>query len=108
MLAYIVGNGLTRKDFDIIGIKEHGLAPFPKGPIFACNAAYRDFTPDWLVAIDSKIIKEIFESQFPKEKFIVPPIEEQYEPADIPVSANVGTFDEPTIAVVPPTFFIRP
>ena len=43
--AIIVGNGKTRKEVDITNFKS-------LGPVYACNAAYRDFKPDFLVAID--------------------------------------------------------
>ena len=80
MLAYIVGNGLSRKPFDLNSIKTNGLEPYyGKAPIFCCNAAYRDFDCDYLVALDKKIIEEINNSTFPKHKFIIPPINEQYE-----------------------------
>ncbi len=88
MLAYIVGNGLTREAFDIKDIKDNGIGPYSKGPIFACNAAYRNFPDqiDYLIALDNKIISEINASDFPKNKFIVPALDEQYE--DIRYSPN--------------------
>ena len=72
--AIIVGNGKTRKEVDLTHFKS-------LGPIYGCNAIFRDLKVDWLVAIDDKIIGEILESSFPKERFIVPPEDEQYEPA---------------------------
>lgn len=76
MTAFIIGNGESRKDFDLEKLRPHGV-------IYGCNALYRDFEPDYLVAIDDKMIKEINESEFPKEKFIVPTREEQYEPIEM-------------------------
>lgn len=72
--AVIVGNGTTRKAFNLSEFRK-------QGPIFGCNALYREFEPDWLVAIDDKIVNEILSSNFPKEKFIITPFEEQFEPA---------------------------
>lgn len=70
--AFIIGNGPSRKGFNLDILKGHGT-------IYGCNALYRDFDPDYLVAIDEDIIKEIKKSKFPKKKFIVPPFEEQFE-----------------------------
>ena len=63
-VAFIIGNGPSRTKFDIASLK--GL-----GTIYGCNALYRDFTPDYLVAIDPPIIKEIEKSDFPTDRFIV-------------------------------------
>ena len=73
--AFIIGNGLSRKKFKLEKL-------IGQGCIFGCNALYRDFTPDYLVAIDDKIIEEITQSDYPMNRFIVPPNEEQYEPAE--------------------------
>lgn len=70
--AFIIGNGPSRKGFDLNLLKNHGT-------VFGCNALYRDFDPDYLVAIDEEIIKEIKASKFPKKRFIVPPEIEQWE-----------------------------
>lgn len=79
--AFIIGNGSSRKDFDLMYLKD-------KGTVFGCNALYREFgpnydLPDYLVAIDDKIIMEIESSDFPSKRFIVPPEDEQYEPSEI-------------------------
>ena len=70
--AFIIGNGASREGFDLEQLR-------PYGEIYGCNALYRDFEPDWLVAIDQAITEEIQESDFPKEKFIHPIMEEQFE-----------------------------
>ena len=70
--AFIIGNGASRDGFDLEQLR-------PYGEIYGCNALYRDFEPDWLVAIDQAITEEIQESDFPKEKFIHPIMEEQFE-----------------------------
>jgi hypothetical protein len=70
--AFIIGNGKSREGFDLEQLR-------PYGQIYGCNALYRDFRPDWLIAIDEAITKEIQESDFPKEKFIHPIMEEQFE-----------------------------
>ena len=72
-LAYIIGNGPSREQFDIAKLKGTGV-------IYGCNALYRDYSDliDFLVAIDPPIIDEITKSNFPKDKFIVPPHDEQF------------------------------
>jgi len=73
--ALIIGNGKSRKPINLDELKT-------LGPTFGANALFRDFKVDWLVAIDDRIIGEIMESTFPKDRFIVPPEDEQYEPAE--------------------------
>ena len=70
--AFIIGNGPSRAGFNLELLRDHGT-------IFGCNALYRDFKPDYLVAIDDPIIEEIKKSKFPKKKFIEPPDDEKYE-----------------------------
>ena len=81
--AFIIGNGTSRKGFDLTRLK-------PYGTVFGCNALYRDFPdyslPDFLVSIDDGIITEIEHSDFPSKRFIVPPIDERWEPAE----CNIG------------------
>ena len=71
----IIGNGLSWKTVNLKLIQEIM-------PVYGCNALYRKFTPDKLFAIDDGIIGEIIQSSFPLDKFIVPPKDEQYEPAE--------------------------
>ena len=81
--AFIIGNGTSRKGFDLTKLK-------PFGTIYGCNALYRDFfdnsIPDYLVAIDDGIIAEIEGSDFPSKRVIIPPIDERWEPAE----CNIG------------------
>lgn len=88
--AFIIGNGTSRKGFDLTRLK-------PYGTVFGCNALYRDFPdnsiPDFLVSIDDGIITEIEGSDFPSKRFIVPPIDERWEPAECNISrprSNAG------------------
>lgn len=77
--AFIIGNGSTRENLPLEDLKGHGT-------IYGCNALYRDYPafniPDYLVAIDPEIIKEIRESDFPNNRFIIPPYDEQFEPEE--------------------------
>jgi len=76
--AFIIGNGVSRQGFDLEKLRG-------RGTIFGCNALYRDFTPDYLVAIDDAIISEINhaidmgECEVPQSKFIVPAWTECFE-----------------------------
>ena len=51
---FIIGNGESRKDFDLTLLRKHGK-------IYACNAYYRDNPlPDVLIAVDSTMTHEIY------------------------------------------------
>lgn len=54
--AYIIGNGPSRKEFDLNLLKKSGQT-------YGCNALYRDFVPDYLFMVDSKITKGIVEDR---------------------------------------------
>jgi hypothetical protein len=64
--AIAIGNGESRADFDINYIINHqgGLLAKDKLQTYACNAAYRDFTPDFLIATGDTIVAEIANSHF--------------------------------------------
>ena len=55
--AFIIGNGNSRKDFDLTQLES-------KGKIYGCNALYREFKPDYLIAVDVKMILEINQSGY--------------------------------------------
>ena len=48
----MLGNGTSRKSIDLTQLKEYGS-------MYGCNALYREFDPDYLVAVDTKMILEI-------------------------------------------------
>jgi hypothetical protein len=54
--AYIIGNGPSRKGFDLNQLKDSGQT-------YGCNALYRDFKPDFLFSVDAKMSREISESK---------------------------------------------
>lgn len=58
-IAFIIGNGRSRLDIDLESLRGRGM-------IYGCNALYRDFTPDVLIATDSGIAKEIQDSGYAK------------------------------------------
>lgn len=55
--VFCIGNGESRKDFDL-----NKLRPF--GKIYGCNALYRDFKPDALISVDHGIMHEIYHSGY--------------------------------------------
>ena len=50
--AYCIGNGPSRKDFDLNRLKATGQT-------YGCNALYRDFIPDFIFSIDSPVTLEM-------------------------------------------------
>ena len=57
--AFVLGNGRSRLGLDLNSLRS-------AGKIFGCNALYRDFTPDVLVATDPGITNEIENSGYPE------------------------------------------
>jgi hypothetical protein len=55
--AFVIGNGTSRSSIDLQKLKNQGT-------IYGCNALYREFTPDFLIAVDAKMIFEINKSGF--------------------------------------------
>lgn len=53
MRVFCIGNGESRKGFDLEKLRPHGK-------IYGCNAIYREFTPDVLTAVDHGIMHEIY------------------------------------------------
>ena len=56
-VAFVLGNGESRKGININDLKE-------KGTVFACNGVYRTHQPHFLVAVDPKMILEIAETDY--------------------------------------------
>lgn len=46
--AYCIGNGPSRKNFDLNLLKDTGQT-------YGCNALYRDFIPDFIFSVDTKM-----------------------------------------------------
>jgi hypothetical protein len=61
--AFVLGNGISRKDISLTMLHQHGK-------IYGCNALYREYTPDVLVATDRPIAAHIQQTGYPtKNKF---------------------------------------
>ena len=54
--AYIIGNGPSRKDFDLNKLKATGQT-------YGCNALYRDFIPDYIFSVDTKMTVKMCEDK---------------------------------------------
>jgi len=50
--AFVLGNGVSRKNIDLHALKQYGV-------VYGCNALYREFEPNYLVAVDVKMVLEI-------------------------------------------------
>lgn len=51
-IAFVLGNGISRRGLPLNDLHKHGH-------IYGCNALYRDFVPDVLVATDKPIAMQI-------------------------------------------------
>lgn len=59
-VAFVLGNGTSRKPIDLTNLKNYGK-------VYACNAIYRTFDPDYLVAVDVKMILELQKAGYHKK-----------------------------------------
>lgn len=57
--AFVLGNGTSRETIDL-----HQLSKI--GKIYGCNALYRSFSPNYLIAVDVKMILEINKAGYQK------------------------------------------
>ena len=55
--AVCLGNGQSRQGLDLNKLKKYST-------VIGCNAIYRDFEPDILVALDSRMSHEIYRSGY--------------------------------------------
>ena len=70
-VAFVLGNGESRKGIDISDLKKHGT-------VFACNGVYRTDKPDFLIAVDPKMVLEIAESDYPVHNKVYSNFNAQY------------------------------
>ena len=70
-VAFVLGNGESRRGIKIEDLKRHGT-------VFACNAVYRTEKPHYLVAVDPKMILEIAETDYPKHNEVWSNYNNQY------------------------------
>jgi hypothetical protein len=50
--AFVLGNGRSRLCLKLNELRHYGK-------IYGCNALYREFNPDFLIAVDEKMVREI-------------------------------------------------
>jgi len=55
--VFVIGNGTSRSLIPLEPLRSYGK-------IYGCNALYRDFKPDFLIAVDVKMILELNESGY--------------------------------------------
>ena len=58
--GFVLGNGTSRKDINLHNLKQYGK-------LYGCNAIYREFDPDYLIAVDAKMILEIDRKKYQKQ-----------------------------------------
>lgn len=70
--AVVIGNGTSRLDFNLQHLKTpSGLLGAKTVQTYGCNALYRDFTPDFLIATGNNgIIDEIARSSYPNNNIV--------------------------------------
>jgi len=56
-IAFVVGNGTSRLAVDLLELKTIGT-------VYGCNAQYREYAPDFLVSVDTKMVNEIIASGY--------------------------------------------
>jgi hypothetical protein len=57
MRGFVFGNGRSRLNIKFEEVKSYGKT-------YACNAVYREYTPDYLIAVDPKMIIEIVSTNY--------------------------------------------
>ena len=70
--AVAIGNGESRKEFPLWYIERHkgGLLARDRLQSYACNAIFRDFAPDFLIATGDETIQELVESGYTDDHIV--------------------------------------
>ena len=58
--AFVLGNGTSRSPIIVEDLQQYGV-------IYGCNALYRTFAPDHLIAVDTKMVLEITKTGYQKK-----------------------------------------
>jgi len=58
--AFILGNGRSRLNINPATLTSYGI-------VYGCNAQYREFEPDHLIAVDVKMVNEIISAGYHKD-----------------------------------------
>lgn len=76
--ALIIGNGVSRRGYDLHDASKLGLTTF------GCNRIVDEFLPDYVVAIDPIMINCLYKSpSVPNHRVLVPLHNEHWEPAEL-------------------------
>lgn len=59
MTAVVIGNGVSRKQIDLLTLDSYTT--------YGCNALYRDYKPDYLIAVDNVMVTELAKHGVDKE-----------------------------------------
>lgn len=70
--AFVLGNGVSRNSIEPEELKKYG-------PIYGCNALYRTFRPDYLIAVDVKMILELNKHGFQNKNQVWTNYNKSYE-----------------------------
>jgi hypothetical protein len=70
--AVVIGNGPGRLGINLAAIKNHrgGLLGARALQSYGCNALFRDFTPDFLVATGNDVVKEIANTGYTTDNIV--------------------------------------
>lgn len=69
--AVIIGNSPSRLEFNLNHLKKFsGLLGADTLQSYGCNAVYRDFSPDFLIAVGNEITKELASSEYIKNNIV--------------------------------------
>jgi hypothetical protein len=70
--AVAIGNGESRKQFDLGNLARHkgGLLAIDRLQSYGCNAVYRDFAPDFLIATGDEIVQEIASGNYTEQHIV--------------------------------------
>jgi hypothetical protein len=55
--AFVLGNGTSRQTIPLEPLTQYGK-------VYGCNALYREYEPDYLVAVDAKMVLEIVKTNW--------------------------------------------
>ena len=86
--AFVLGNGESRKGIKIEDLKQHGK-------VYACNAVYRTENPDWLIAVDPKMLLEIAETDYVVHNKVYSNFNSQYN--KVPKLLDHVTWSKPSL-----------
>ena len=86
--AFVLGNGESRRGIKIADLKQHGT-------VWACNAVYRTEEPDFLVAVDPKMILEISDTDYPMTHQVWSNWNQQYQ--KVPTAKKYINYFKPSL-----------